>query len=204
MTDSALFRSPELLDRNRSRLLIVDVQEKLLPAIAGGDEIVRRITFLLDAAERFTIPTVVSEQYPQGLGPTIAALGDHPAVSTRFAKTHFSAADGFCEHVGIAPETAPDAHDGRDQVVIAGIESHVCVLQTAMDLLGRGYRVFIAEDAVGSGFRHDHEIAMTRLNASGAAVCTSESAAFEWCAEAGTEPFRSLSRLVRNLRMGAT
>ena len=195
-----MFRSSELLNRSRSRLLIVDVQEKLIPAIPGADEVVRRIEFLLNAAQLFSIPVFVSEQYPQGLGQTVCRLADHPAASRRFDKVRFSAADGFCGLIGSPPETAPDAFDDCDQIVIAGMESHVCVLQTAIDLLGRGFRVFVVEDAVAAGSRHDHCMAMQRLTAGGATICTAESAAFEWCAEAGTDTFRSLRCLVRSLR----
>ncbi len=200
MSDSALLRSPELLDRQRSRLLVVDVQEKLVPVIHRSDDIVRRIVFLLNVAQQFEVPVVVSEQYPQGLGPTVSELASHPTVGTTFDKVRFSAADRFCEHVGISAEMAPAAHDGRNQVVLVGMESHVCVLQTGHDLLARGYRVYLAEDAAGSGTQHDHEIGVRRLNDAGATICTAESVAFEWCETADTDQFKVMSKLVRNLR----
>ena len=95
---------------------------------------------------------------------------------------------------------APAAHDGRNQVVLVGMESHVCVLQTGHDLLARGYRVYLAEDAAGSGTQHDHEIGVRRLNDAGATICTAESVAFEWCETADTDQFKVMSKLVRNLR----
>ena len=200
MSDSALLRSPELLDRWRSRLLVIDVQEKLVPAIHGGDDIVRRIMFLLNVAGQLEIPVVVSEQYPQGLGHTLSELAGHPAVGATFDKVRFSAAECFCEHVGVSADLAPDAYDGRNQVVLAGLESHVCMLQTGLDLLARGFRVYVAEDSAGSGTQHDHEIGIQRLKDAGATICTAECVAFEWCETAEADEFKSISRLVRDLR----
>jgi len=200
MTDSALLRSPELLCRHRSRLLVVDVQEKLIPAIHRGVDLVRRIKFVLEAAQLFQVPVVVSEQYPCGLGHTVSELANHPAIGATFDKVRFSAAECFCEHVGISANMAPDAHDGRNQVVLVGMESHVCMLQTGLDLLARGYRVYAAEDAVGSGSQHDHEIGVHRLRDAGVTICTVESVAFEWCETAEADQFKAMSRLVRNLR----
>jgi nicotinamidase-related amidase len=200
MSDSALLRSPELLDRRRSRLLVVDVQEKLVPAIHGGDDIVRRIRFLLSVAEHLEIPVVVTEQYPQGLGHTVSGLTGHPAIGATIDKVRFSAADCFCKHIGISAVLSPDAHDGRNQVVLAGLESHVCMLQTGLDLLARGFRVYVAEDASGSGTQHDHEIGIHRLRDAGAVICTAESVAFEWCETSEADEFKPISRLVRELR----
>ena len=200
MSDSALLRTPQLLNRRRSRLLVIDVQEKLVPAIHRSDDIVRRIMFLLNVAGELDIPVVVSEQYPQGLGHTVSELAGHPAVSTTFDKVRFSAADRFCEYVGISADLAPDAHDGRDQVVLAGLESHVCMLQTGLDLLDRGYRVHVAEDAAGSGTQHDHELGIQRLRDAGATICTVECVAFEWCETSEADEFKGISRLVRDLR----
>ena len=200
MSNSVLLRSPELLDRHRSRLLVVDVQEKLVPAIQSGDEIVRRIMFLLNASQRLKVPVVVSEQYPQGLGHTVSELANHPAVEATFEKVRFSAADRFCEHVGLSADMAPYSHDGRNQIVLAGIESHVCMLQSGFDLMARGYRVYVAEDAAGSGTQHDHQIGISRLQDAGATICTAESVAFEWCEAADAEQFKAISKLVRKLR----
>ena len=200
MSDSTLLRNPELLDRQRSHLLVVDVQEKLVPAIHRRDTIIRRIRFLLDVAQQLDVPVTVSEQYPQGLGHTVSELGTHPAVGTTFDKLRFSAADRFCEYVGVSPDMAPDAHDGRNQVILVGMETHVCILQTAHNLLSRGFRVYVTEDAVGSGIQHDHEIGIRRLKDAGATICTAESVAFEWCETSAVDQFKAISRLVRELR----
>lgn len=204
MTDDALLRNPELISRRRSTLLVVDIQEKLVPAIHLGEVVAQRTLFLLNAAEQLRIPVVVSEQYPQGLGPTVSELRGHAAVGHIFDKTCFSAAECFCAHLGISPEMAADADGSRDQVILAGIESHVCVLQTALDLLGRGFRVYVVEDATGSGTQRDHEIAMQRMRDAGVVICSAESAVFEWCETADAEEFKALSRLVRGLRAEST
>jgi len=200
MSDSEFFRSAELLSRHRSRLLVVDVQQKLIPVIHDRESIVRRIRFLLDAAEQMEVPVMVSEQYPQGLGATIEEIAKHSSVSRVFDKLRFSAADAFCEQTLLQNAVAPDAHDGRNQVVVVGIEAHVCVLQTATDLLARGFRVYIVADAVGSGSASDQMIAVQRLRDAGATICTAEGAAFEWCETAEADQFKTMSKLIRELR----
>jgi len=200
MSDPVFRRSPELLSPGRSRLLLVDVQEKLIPTIHDHEAIIRRATFLLDAAQQMEIPVTVSEQYPKGLGPTISALADHPAVGTTFEKVRFSASEQFCDELGLGDHIAPDAHDGRDQVLLVGIEAHVCVLQTAFDLTARGFRVYVAEDAVGSGAARDHAMGVQRMRDAGITICTAEGAAFEWCETAEAEQFRTMSKLIRELR----
>jgi len=200
MSDPAFRRSPELLSQFRSRLLVIDVQEKLIPTIYDGDAIVRRIRFMLDAAQQLKVPVIVSEQYPKGLGPTISELADHAAVETTFAKMRFSACEQFCDHAGLGADIAADAHDGRDQILLVGIEAHVCVLQTALDLAARGFRVYVAEDAVGSGAARDHATGIQRMRDAGITICTAEGAAFEWCETAEAEQFRTMSKLIRGLR----
>jgi nicotinamidase-related amidase len=200
MTDSAFRRSPELLSQFRSRLLVIDVQEKLIPTIHDNQAIVRRIEFLLDSAQQLSVPVTVSEQYPTGLGPTIPALARHPAVGHTFDKVRFSACEPFCDLLKLGDHIAPDAHDGRDQILLVGIEAHVCVLQTAFDLTARGFRVYVAEDAVGSGAARDHAVGVQRLRDAGITICTAEGAAFEWCETAEAEQFRAMSKLIRGLR----
>lgn len=185
-------RSPLLLAPARSRLVIIDVQEKLLPFISSHDQLLKNIRFLLDAAEILRIRTVLTEQYPKGLGSTTTELSGHPVIADRLEKIHFSAAQALREskHIDSALEPV--------QVVLAGIETHICVQQTALDLMSQGIAVFLAADAVGSRQANDHLQSLRRMEAAGAIVTTIESIAFEWCAVAGTEQFKALSRLVRN------
>ena len=177
-------RSVSLLNRDRSHLIVVDVQEKLLPVIADHEPLLNTIQFLKDAATLFDVPVTTSEQYPAGLGSTVEAL--QPAGNV-FEKTQFSAVDGFI----------PYQVDGRDQIVLCGIEAHICVLQTAFDLCARGVRVFVAADAVGSRNESDRQTALQRLRDGGVTVCSAESIAFEWCESSDQARFRALSRLVR-------
>lgn len=203
MTDALSFRSPELLSATTSLLLIVDVQERLIPQIHGKEAVLDRCARLIRGAGLFQVPVVITEQYPRGLGPTVAALTDlftdnsgqrllngEPVPFTE--KLRFSAAEAT------GWPAAGERQDGRFQVVLAGIETHICVLQTALDLLARGYRVFVAADAAGSRATLDHEIACHRLRDSGAALTTVESVLFEWCEVAGTDRFRQVRDLVKD------
>ena len=180
----------ELLDREKSVLVVVDVQEKLLPAIPGGDAIVSRINLLASSARILRVPVVVTEQYPQGLGPTVAALHGALGPFEPLVKVHFSCASGpgFMEHL---------AGLGRSQVVLAGIEAHVCMAQTAVELSGKGYGVWIVTDATGSRKAADAASAFGRLAAGGIVLTTAEAVAFEWLRQAGTPEFKAVQKLVK-------
>lgn len=180
-------RSPELLNRNCSLLLVIDLQEKLLPVIHDARSVVTGARFLMDCAGVLSVPVCVSEQYPKGLGATVDEIRGHKVVRATFEKLRFSAAEGLQEFLS----------DDIEQVILCGIETHVCVLQTAMDLLAQGRRVFVVADAVGSRHPTDHHCALRRLRDSGVNVCTAESVPFEWCAQAGSDEFRQISQLVR-------
>ena len=189
MTGTARYgRKPELLSATRSELLVVDVQEKLIPVIDGHEAVTNSIEFLLDTAALLNVPALISEQYPKGLGATISSVAAHPAVTSSFDKLRFSAADPF-----LAARQSED----RDQVVIVGIESHICVLQTAIELSREELQVVVVSDAVGSRNTKDHESALWRLRDGGIIVTSAESVAFEWCRVAGTDTFRQLSGLVQ-------
>jgi nicotinamidase-related amidase len=169
-------------------LLVIDVQEKLVPKICNAPAMVRNIAFLIDAARILEIPVQATEQYPKGLGPTTAELAQR--LPDRPEKLAFSscAVPSVVENFQRA---------GRPKVLLTGIETHVCVLHTALDLLGLGFRVYIAVDAVGSRYAIDHETALRRLEQAGAILTTSEASAFEWVGRAGTPQFKEISRLVQ-------
>lgn len=190
-------RSPELVSQQRSTLLVIDIQEKLLPVIRNADSLLATVEFLQTVAGILGVPIVVSEQYPKGLGPTVAQLMNVAAEATRFEKLRFSAADEF-QKILLQGNSDNPTQSPRDQVVIVGIETHICVLQTALDLIGRGLRVFVVSDAVGSRHRTDCKTALRRVRDGGGVVCSAESVAFEWCEQAGTDAFRKISQLVRN------
>lgn len=188
LTPSRLPRSPELMSRGDSALLVVDMQEKLLKLIAGHERIIWNCRRLIDGAKILGIPVASTEQYPQGLGPTAEELrrrlGQIPA------KLAFSC--GEC-----APIFEQWQQQGIFKILVCGIEAHVCVQQTVMDLLGEAYRVFIAVDALGSRHAIDYETAVRRMDSAGATLTTTEAALFEWCEVAGTPEFKQISALVR-------
>ncbi len=184
-------RSHELIGRGESQLLVIDVQEKLLPAIPVREQLIANCRKLIEAAKLFGVPVSATEQYPKGLGPTVPELRELVDGLAIPDKVCFSAAE--CLGWGMAAEQA----DGRFQIVVAGMEAHVCVLQTVLDLLACGYQVFVAADAVASRDKLDWKFALRRLSASGAIITTTESVMFEWCAAAGSPEFKQLSNLVK-------
>ncbi len=189
MNDPIIGRSPELMSPDDTALLVVDVQEKLIPLVPEHKRLVWNIRRLLDGAQALGVPALVTEQYPQGLGGTVAELAQRlpmPAPS----KVAFSCA-------ACAPAMEALAATGAHRVLVCGIESHVCVQQTALDLIAAGYRVYLAVDAMGARHAIDHDMALRRLELSGAVLTTTEAALFEWCREAGTPQFKEVSRLVR-------
>jgi len=185
---SEILRSPELLSSENSRLLIVDVQEKLLPSIPVAERLVHNCRRLLDGAKLLSIPAFGTEQYPQGLGRTTAELATR--LGPMPDKVCFSCVPVL--NWGVAAELTDD----RDQVVVAGMETHVCVLQTVLDLLAGGFRVHVPADAVASRSELDWRVALDRMSSSGATVTTVESVLFEWCQRAGTPEFKQIQKLI--------
>ncbi len=183
-----------LLTRDKSQLLIIDVQEKLIKAISGKDRVVDRCVRLVRAARTLNVPITVSEQYPQGLGPTADSIRDALANAGFVAdKVEFS-----CLKSDPLRERLHELRrQGRPQVVIGGIEAHVCVTQTAIDLEEQGFEAFVVADAVGSRSKASHKLALTRLLKAGADVVDSEMVLFEWLERAGTREFKELQALVK-------
>ncbi len=179
-----------LLDADCAQLLIVDVQERLLPAMADPQGVVEGCAKLMRAAPLLSVPILVSEQYPKGLGPTVAELAALVPPECVRDKIAFSC---------FADEGLRQALEARKrrQVVIGGIEAHVCVLQTALMLSAGGFDVFVAADAVSSRSPDSVDLAMGRLRAAGVSVVNSEMVLFEWVERAGTDTFKQISRLVR-------
>ena len=169
-------------------LLVVDVQEKLVPAIDNHVRVVWNCRRLVDGANLLGLPVVATEQYPKGIGPTVAELaeklGDIPE------KLAFSCGECFA--------IFQDLRDRNiHRLLVCGIEAHVCVQQTVIDLLADGWQVYLAIDAVGSRFDVDYRTALRRMESSGATLTTTEAALFEWCQTADRPEFKALSRLVR-------
>jgi nicotinamidase-related amidase len=183
-----LVRSPELMSVADTTLLVVDVQEKLIRLIPGARRIVWNIGRLIQGAKILQVPVLATEQYPKGLGPTTSDLAS--LLGAVPGKIGFSCLS--CEE--IADRLAAD---DRPKVLLAGIEAHVCIQQTALDLLATGRSVYVAVDAVGSRFAIDEKIALERMQSSGATLTTTEAALFEWCQAAGTPEFKQISAMVR-------
>ncbi len=178
---------------NDSVLVIVDLQQRLAaampPAVLAA--VIRNVRLLLQAAARLGIPALVTEQYSQGLGPTIPPVaGMLPSAVPRFEKTCFSCA-------ATAPFAAALEKTGRAQVILTGMEAHVCVLQSALELRPLHQAVFVVEDACCSRNQAHHANAMHRLRAAGVSVTNTESIVFEWLRDARHEHFKELSALLR-------
>jgi nicotinamidase-related amidase len=180
-----------LLEVGKSSLVIVDIQSKLLPAMIDPLRVLRRTQILLKAAEILQIPVTVSEQYPKGLGNTVPELAI--AKATVFEKLSFS-----CWRDAEMKAHFIKLHDGgRPLVIVAGIEAHVCVLQTCIDLYNAGFGVFVVADAVSSRQSSSADLALQRLRDAGIQIVNTEMVVFELLEKAGTAGFKSLSALIK-------
>ena len=182
-----------LIDAGKCSLLLIDMQERLLPAISGGDGVVDRCGILLKAAKTLAVPVTVSEQYPKGLGPTVAAIRNGIGNAPVFEKLSFS-----CWRDGALKAHLTKHHEqGRPLVIAAGVEAHVCVLQSCIDLAQAGFGVFAVADAMSSRTPSSATLAQDRMRQAGVAIVNTEMVVFELLAGAGTAEFRELSRLIR-------
>jgi nicotinamidase-related amidase len=171
--------------------LLVDVQERLFPLIANGEQVEKSCGILLEAMRQMEIPIVVSEQYTKGLGPTIPTLSKKiPSTASRFEKMHFSCfADSYLRSFFMRGQ--------RRSLIVGGIEAHVCVMQTALDALDAGFRVAVIQDAVGSRSKDDMWAGLARLRYAGAELVTTEMILFELLHISGTPVFKSVQSLVK-------
>jgi len=174
-----------MLDRERAALVVVDVQDAFRKAVPDFERIALAASTLVQGAQELELPIVVTEQYPQGLGDTVPEVREIlPEDLAPLSKTVFSAAaaDGF--DLG-----------GRDQALVCGIEAHVCVNQTVLDLLDRGVEVHVAENAVGSRFESDRDVGLRKMERAGAVLTSVETALFELIGRAGSDEFKSVQKL---------
>ena len=174
------------LSPESSMLCVVDVQERLVPAMTDGAAVVARCRRLVEAARLLEVATVVTEQYRKGLGPTVPELSG--LLPPPLEKLAFSCcgAEGFAATIPAAV----------GQIVLCGLETHVCIAQTALDLLADGYAVFLAVDAITSRHPLDRDVALRRLEGAGAVPTTSEAVIFEWCRTAAHPRFQDVRKLV--------
>jgi nicotinamidase-related amidase len=180
--------------RDRCQLLIIDVQERLAPYVESQDEVVANARRLLGYADRLGVPTTLTEHYPKGLGPTVPGLREAAGSRTPvLEKIDFSCWQDF----GIRQRIERLAAAGRDQIVVAGMEAHVCVGQTVLDLVAEGFEVFVAADAVGSRQARTRDIAVERLRQAGATIVAQEMVAFEWLERGDAPEFKDVIGLVK-------
>ncbi len=189
------------LDRNRGKEemrikasecsgLVIDIQERLFPAMHDRDKLLHRVQLLLDGLKILKIPILVTEQYPKGLGTTLDPLVSLLDQANTIEKISFSCCGEPCFLSALE-------NLDRKRVVICGIEAHVCVLQTAIDLVERGFTPVVVADCISSRNPEDKMIALERMRQEGALITSSESLLFELTGVAGTPQFKSISRLVK-------
>ncbi len=179
------------MNASTSCLLVVDVQERLAPAIHEGDRVVENAGWLIKLAREVDLPVRITEQYPRGLGHTVAALRSLVLDDELLEKIHFSCMES--DHI-----RRELASLGRRQIIMAGTEAHVCVLQSALGLIQEGYEVYVVADAVSSRRPQDADLALERMRMEGVRVVSREMVAFEWLARADTELFRKvMPRFIR-------
>jgi nicotinamidase-related amidase len=182
---------PFLLKADLTQVLLIDMQEKLFPAIHDTTHLLKQAQFLLSACSILGVPVKYTEHYPKGLGATLPELSDRlPEGSSRFEKIHFScwAETGFNTFFH---------REGRSQVILAGIEAHICVFSTAMELLNVGYDVSVAADAVGSRNPAHRDIALETLRHAGASVLPVESIVYQLLEKAGTPAFKQILAAIK-------
>ncbi|KAF1054123.1 MAG: putative hydrolase YcaC [Stenotrophomonas maltophilia] len=175
-----------LIQPQTSSLLIIDIQERLYPAIHDGPALLEHSRWLLEIARLLEVPALATEQYSKGLGPTLPALRERLDAAAILEKIAFSALGD--------PGLFALPGGERRQFVVCGTEAHVCVLQTVLGLLAADREVFVVEEAVGSRQPRDKALALERMRQAGAVIVSREMVAFEWLQRAGSECFRQISR----------
>ena len=181
-------------DRDNSLLLVVDIQSRLAPHVAGHEQLIRRTDALLGAAASFGIPKLLTEHCRGQIGPVIKPMRSRFAAGEIFEKTHFGAAD-HPEFVDLLQAS------GRRQVVVAGMEAHVCVLQTVLGLRRHGFEAIVVADAAGSraAAQFDRELALRRMEHAGCALAGTETVLFEWTGSGIDPRFRAILGAVKAL-----
>lgn len=176
------------MSAEHTALLVIDVQEKFIPAMHNAELMIWNCDRLLQAADLLDVSTAATEQYPQGLGTTVEPLRSHfDAIPD---KSMFSCRECW-------PLFESMHNDGIHTILIAGIEAHVCIQQTAFDLLAHGFRIVLAVDAISSRHPQDKDLAIQRMKSHGVEVTSTESAIFEWCESSAHPQFKAISKIVQ-------
>jgi len=185
-----MLRNKKILQREKTTLLIIDIQERILPVIHNIENVVQNTLKLINGFKILSIPIYFTEQYPKGLGQTEKRIKEALESSEAIQKMSFSCS-------GAGNLFAELKEKNISQVVVCGIESHVCVQQTVLDLIANGFQVDVAADAISSRKQFDYEIALHRMRTNGAEVTTTESILFELLNVCGTDEFKAVSKLVK-------
>jgi nicotinamidase-related amidase len=179
-----------LIKPEESCLIVIDMQERLVPAMQSPARTIKNAGILISAAKRLEVPVLITEQYPKGLGHTVNDLSEISNGIPIIEKLHFSCMkdDGFSQKF---------KNLNCRQAIIAGMEAHICVLQTAVQLMEEGFEVFVVTDATSSRSLDSEKACLDRLSANGAGIVTTEMVVFEWLGQAGTEAFKELLPLIK-------
>ncbi|KGK91325.1 hydrolase [Desulfosporosinus sp. HMP52] len=170
-------------------LLVIDIQEKLVPVMKYGEKVIQNTNTLISVAKKLGIPILATEQYPKGLGKTVSELSSQLEGSLTYEKMTFS---GWTSEVTSALKGL-----GRKKILITGTETHVCVFQTVRDLLANGYQVFVVGDAVCSRTKGNYLNGLSLMSSMGAVVTNTETVFFDLIKQSGTPLFKELSRLIK-------
>lgn len=174
-----------LINAAQAALLVIDVQEKLAPAMAQSTQLIARIQWLINACQVLATPTLFTEQYPQGLGHTLPELLSRVANPDVVEKSHFSVVAAAC---------LPSSWQQHQQIIVTGMETHVCVLQTVLELIAAGKEVFVVADAVGSRSEENRQLGLARMRHAGAHIVSREMVVFELLRHADHEQFKAISK----------
>lgn len=179
-----------LIKPSESCLIVIDMQERLVPAMQAPARTIKNAAILMKAADRLDVPILLTEQYSKGLGPTVRDLATISNKAQVVQKIHFSCMQ--------EPEFADAFRKlGRKQAIIAGMEAHICVMQTGVQLMDEGYEIFVVTDATSSRTLESEKACLDRLGSAGAGIVTTEMVVFEWLGEAGTPAFKELLPLIK-------
>ena len=183
-------KHPKLFQRQNSALLVIDIQERFIPVIFESDRVIENTIKLVKGFRTLNVPIFCTEQYPKGLGHTEQRVKEALGEIIPIEKMSFSCS-------GAGNLFGKLKSKGIEQLVLCGVESHVCVIQTALDLLANGFQVQVAADAVSSRRKFDYEISLQRMRTNGAEVTLTESVLFEMLNICGTDEFKTISTLVK-------
>ena len=174
-----------LIRANDSALVVIDMQERLVPAMLAPARTLKNAALLITAAREMHVPVLLTEQYPEGLGRTMPEIASVASGFPVFEKLHFSCMEDDAFSTALTGLN-------RKQIILAGMEAHICVVQTAASLLEAGYQVFVVSDATASRSAESEQACLHRLSAAGVGMVTSEMVVFEWLGKAGTASFKKM------------